>query len=867
MTDVWTAEWLASSAQPALDASAVRWGGKGRGLLRLVAGGFQVPEFFILSSDVMVKAQETGQLCADFPGLKETLALALKKLPDAPVAVRSSAAEEDGDRFSLAGQFDTFLGVPKDVDQVADKVVACWVSLQGERATAYRQQHGLSSERARMAVVVQTMVPAERSVVIFSGNPATGDADEVVVSSVWGLGAALVSGDTEGDTEIFTPDGSLKSRSTGSQARYHTLLAGGEIAELALPSERLGQPVLSPANRQAARRLARNIAEHFDRPVDIEASFLGDTLWVLQARPITTPLSRHRLLWDNSNIVESYDGVTTPLTFSHACNAYRLVYTQFGRLLGVPRSTYDRHERQMMTYIGLLNGRVYYNLLMWYLSMAHLPGYAFTRGAMENMMGVRESLNVELPEAGAPLEKWTKDFPRLVWMLLRGLWAFGTLQVRVNRFWSNFEHVYAQWHQHNFDTWETPRLMALYHELVVKVLHRWEAPILTDVGAMLSMAALQKALKAWVAGDDDWVGPLLVATGDIESTRPTERLMEIAGFLKASPAALALLQGDDAAFWPGLHKNTELTPILKMLEDWLACYGDRAMGELRLEAPTPREEPAMVVPLLRTYVALEQKRGGAGPESAMEATQRAESRLHEVLQGRPVRGWVVRCLLHWTRQHVRNRENMRFARTRLTGVLRRLFKAVGRDLVQVGILRRPDDVFFLSVEELTAYVDGRSITRDLGALADMRRREYAEYPAQEPPDRFVTIGLPAVKVPVAQTLNSDEMVLQGTPCSPGEVEAPIRIIRHPSEGGALQGEIVVAARTDPGWVALYPAAKGLLVEKGSVLSHSAIVAREMGLPTIVGIPGLCQRLRGGERVHMDGKTGVVRIVDGEGNSV
>lgn len=863
MTVAWPVDWVAASGSPLQDANPSRWGGKGVGLLRLAAGGFQVPEFFVLSADVLVAAQSTGRVDLTLPGFKELLEAELKKLPEGPVAVRSSAAEEDGSQFSLAGQFDSFLGVAREVDAVANKVAACWASLHNERATAYRARHGLSSKQARMAVVVQTMVPAERSVVIFSGNPATGDADEVVVSSAWGLGDSLVSGAVDGDTDVFAPDGTLRSHTAGSQRRYHTLLGDGAVAEFELPPERAGAPVLSPANRQAARLLARATAEHFDRPMDIEAAFLGDTLWVLQARPITTPLSRHRLLWDNSNVVESYDGVTTPLTFSHASNAYRLVYTQFGRLLGVPHAIYAAHERQMQTYVGLLNGRVYYNLLMWYLSMAHLPGYAFTRGAMENMMGVRESLNVELPAAGEPLAKWTQDFPRLVWMIGRTCWAFVTLNTRLASFWTNFEKVYTTWHHHAFEKWETARLIDLYHELLVKVLHRWEAPILTDVGAMVSMAALQKALKAWVPEGADSVGALLVADGDIESTRPTQRLMEIAVMIKASPSASAALAGDSSRFWTDLQADASSTAIVEALQDWLARYGDRAMGELRLEAPTPREHPEMVVPFLRNYLAMPEVDPGRMLETEAQSRQAAELKLEEGLQGRPLQRWVVQRLLRWTRLHVRNRENMRFARTRLTGVLRRLFKAVGQDLVRVGVLRAPEDVFYLSVDELTAYVDGRSLTRDLGALASLRRQEFVQFAQQEPPDRFVTLGLPLQRVPEVERLSENVATLRGTPCAPGVVEAPTCLIRNPSEGLSLNGEILVAARTDPGWVALYPAAKGLLVEKGSVLSHSAIVAREMGLPTIVGIPGLCQRLQGGERVHMDGKTGVIRIVHEE----
>jgi pyruvate,water dikinase len=195
--------------------------------------------------------------------------------------------------------------------------------------------------------------------------------------------------------------------------------------------------------------------------------------------------------------------------------------------------------------------------------------------------------------------------------------------------------------------------------------------------------------------------------------------------------------------------------------------------------------------------------------------------------------------------------------------VRRLFTAVGRDLAARGVLAQADDVYYLTVDELTAYVDGRSVTRDLAALAALRRAEFEAYHAEEPPERFVTVGLPH-RHPIAPAPadGPSDGALAGTPCCAGVVEGPTRLIRDPDSDMTLRGEILVAPRTDPGWVALFPAAAGLLVERGSVLSHSAIVARELGLPTIVGIPGLCKRLDHGQRVRMDGASGRIEVLEG-----
>ncbi|MEB3198776.1 MAG: PEP/pyruvate-binding domain-containing protein [Candidatus Sericytochromatia bacterium] len=855
--------WFASPEDTAVELAVACWGGKGTGLLRLVRAGFAVPEFVVIGADLFREWQRRGAPEPLDGELRKVVSEALASLPVGPLAVRSSAVEEDGDRLSLAGQFESFLGVGHDLDAVSAAVLGCWKSLHGERASAYRRRHGLSPSQAAMAVVVQVMVPADRALVLFTGNPINGDPDEVLVSSVWGLGDALVNGATEGDTDVLSRDGRLLRHTGGEQSLLRTLQSDGGVTELSLPAERVGCAVLGSEHRRAIHELAQAVRASFGRPMDVEAAFSGDQLLVLQARPITTPMSQHRMLWDNSNIVESYDGLTLPLTFSHASLAYRLVYTQFGRLLGVPRRIHDEHEREMSTYIGLHRGRVYYNLLIWYLSMAHLPGFSFTRSAMENMMGVRESLNIELPPAGDPLRKWTHDLPRLLAMVIRTGWAYLTLGARIQAFWARFDRVYQTWRRETFEGWETARLVNLYHQLVVEVLHHWEAPILTDVGAMVCMASLQRCVARWLPHEDGLVGALLVSSGEIESTEPTRRLMAIAQQVRQQPVAAALLTAEPADFLPSLAVRPETQPLAQALQAWLDAYGDRTMGELKLENPTPRDQPALIVPLLRNYVALPSAEASA--ETVLQGGVRtaAEARLAAGLKGRPVRAWWVRKLLNWTRLHVRNRENMRFARTRLTGVLRRLFTAAGRDLAAVGVISRAEDVFYLTVDELTALVDGRSVTRQMSALVELRRADYAGFADDVVPDRFVTRGLPLLYVPPAPTASDAPDTLQGTPCCAGLVEAATRCILNPQQDGNLNGEILVTARTDPGWVALYPAASGLLVEKGSVLSHSAIVAREMGLPTIVGVPGLCQHLADGQRVHMNGGTGTIRILSEE----
>ncbi len=874
------------STDPAIDRRQV--GGKGASLLQIEAWGLEVPPFFIVPAalyEAIVAGHDLGKSPSE---RRETIAhLALEpsvfarlvagvrgelaRLPRGTVAVRSSACDEDGMEASFAGQLDTFLHVEDHPEAIARAIVGCWQSLYSDRGMAYRTRLGLPLEGLSMAVVVQTMVLADRSWVGFSANVLTRDPSEMLVSAARGLGEGLVSGAVDADRYVLEAStGGVLSRETADQE--HMVVPNGDagVATMEVPDELRGLSVLSDDACRAIHEMLRTAADRLGCPVDVEGAFQGDTIYCLQVRPITTPVGGRKLLWDNSNIVESYSGVTTPLTFSFASRSYQTVYTLFGRMLGVPFHVGEERERSTHAYLGLIQGRVFYNLLTWYESLAMLPGFAFSRGAMESMMGVRESLDYRLPPASSGLERWTRDMPRMLGMIARIVWHFARIDHVVRRFDLRIARSLEDLTDETFEGWSAERCLDRFEQQVNETTRHWQAPILTDMGAMLCYATLRRLCERWLGADGALQNDLLAGEGGLESTQPTRRLMQMAARLRGHAAARRALEASPAPFFQMVETDPTLADLRADLADWMRRYGDRGMNELKLEEPSLREKPDFVAVMLRNYLAT-----GATDLEALEARERAvrsaaEERADAALSSHPLRRFLFRKVLGWTRKHVRNRENLRFARTRMFGAVRRLFRAIGADWTRQGVLGSVDDIFYLTVEEIVAYVDGRSVTRNLRALVDLRRAEFEAFRAVEPDERFATFGLPHVleryvghaRMSAQHGLGPDELV--GTPCCPGQVEARTRLVREPGDDLRLAGEILVAPRTDPGWVALYPAVSGLLVEKGSILSHSAIVAREFGLPTIVGMKGLCARLDRGQRVRMDGTSGRVVIL-GEDN--
>ena len=825
---------LASSAEAVNAALPV--GGKARALAALTAHGFPVPDWFVVLPEA---AQEKN-----FPAVLD--AAVGEWFPTGTLlAVRSSASDEDGAQHSFAGQLESFLHVPRV--EAAARVAEVWRSGAGERLGAYRRERGLSEAVTVPAVIVQRMVPAAAAGVAFGIDPVTGRREATVISAVRGSGDKLVGGETNAETWEVDRAGTI-----------HALHPGPEV-------------VLTRTQVAAVAALARKCGRHFERPQDIEWAFddMGK-LWLLQSRPVTgldtlPEADGTFAIWDNANIAESYGGVTTPLTFSFARRVYEAVYRQFCRLLGVPERKIEAHDGTFRRMIGLVHGRVYYHLLNWYRVLALLPGYRFNRAFMEGMMGVKDALP---PEAASELAREQGSAPTLT---ARGWDALALGRATVGVIWSAWrlprqtEAFYARLNEAlrepapALDTWRTDELAAYYHELERRLLRRWDAPLVNDFFAMIAFGLLRRLAAKWYGDvDGNLANTLLADTGNIVSVEPVRLLREMAQIAARTPEIAAMLRAESVpAIRGALTRQPELA---EKCEAYLARFGDRCLEELKLETPTLQDNP------LGLYRAVGQL--AAAPSSSATSSEPAPPPTQPAaLPGLWWRRAIFRWVLRLARDRVRGRENLRFERTRIFGRVRRIFVEIGRRLHAAGKLGEARDVFYLTIDEVLGFVDGTAASTDLRGLVATRRAEFAAY-RHEPalPGRFVTRGAvhlghsfeAAAPMPTGPDVSPDAEERRGLACCAGTVRGRARVVLDPRNAEILPGEILVARRTDPGWVLLFPAAAGLVVEHGSLLSHSAIVARELKLPAVVSVPGLTDWLHTGDLIELDGATGSVR---------
>lgn len=902
-----------AAAPTAADRASL--GGKARNLVRLAAMQQPVPAWFVIPAEAFDAALAAGGAAArvearladvrdagtaaaasralralvlELPvpdALRSEIAAAVRRLAAGgeDVAVRSSAVGEDAAGQSYAGLHDSFLFVRGD-PAILEAIRGVWASAYSERALAYRLERKLPLTGIRMAVVVQRMIDGATSGVAFTANPVSGDTGEVVVSAVYGAGEGLVSAGLDADT--FTVD--KQTRAVGSQlaAKTEQLVrrpppAAG-LVRVPVPSAQQEAPALDEARLAAVVDAALAIERGFGRPQDIEFCFAADgRLHILQSRPITTvveygPAAGNHVIWDNSNITESYSGVTTPMTFSFIRRAYATVYHCFTDVMGVPAETVRQNQPVFANMLGLFRGQVYYNLLNWYRLVRLFPGFAYNKGFMESMMGVQEP--VELRGETRPpsrLRRWFVELPRLVRLVLRSCVNFLRIRALTRDFQANFQAHYRRWESMDFAVLPAHELMAVYREMEERLLGRWQAPIINDFYVMVFYGSLKKLCATW-CGDarGSLQNDLICGEGGIESTEPTRWLLRLAQQAQQHPELAALIRERPAEETAAqVLADPRFAAFAAEVGAYLARYGFRCMNELKLEELSLQERPAFLYTILRNYLAID--RPDALDTEAIERRERqirhaAEARAFAAVRARAGGWWklaLFRRVLRNARLGVRNRENMRFARTRIYGLLRRLLRALGGRLAAEGVLAAADDIFYLTLDECWDFVQGTAVTTDLAALAALRRAEFARYRAEtdrQPDDRFDTYGMAChlnrFKRRGAAAAAGGGGVLRGIGCCPGEVTGAVRVLRTPQDDLRLSGEILVAERTDPGWVPLYPSVSGILIERGSILSHSAIVAREMGIPTIVGIPALTATLRSGQRVRMDGAAGTVRVM-------
>jgi len=800
-------------------------GGKAASLARLADADFNPPAFFVIKADGF-RMGKNGPVAN--VGLKAELKTALAALGPGPFAARSSARQEDGAEHSHAGQFDTVLNVASG--QVFTAVRQVWASGFSETVQTYRRVKSGGKAEAP-SIIVQRMIDATCAGVAFSADPVTGQRDRVVISAISGLGEQLVSGEADGEDWQIGPD--------------NTLLHSPDTAT-----------VLTPKQAQQIADLARRTQAEFAAPQDIEWAFDTDGLHILQARPITTELlpeataDQTLTIFDNSNIVESYPGMVSPLTYSFALHIYSRVYRAFVGLLGVRPDTVAQNAAVFDNMLGRIDGRVYYNLVNWYRVLALLPGFSLNRAYMETMMGVSEPMPAEITDTIGPPP--ANGFGKVVEYLKLARVASGLLwqAIRLPRTRRRFYERLNAALNSGFDVAGAgPSALATeYRKIESTLLDRWDAPLINDFFCMIAFGASRNLMEKWLGSKGLLLhNDVMIGQGDIVSAEPAQRIAKMGAMVRRAGIADALVSD-------GLAASDAHPDVAQEIQSYLDKFGDRCTEELKLESIPLSDDPTTLLYAI----------SASAERETTTRHQVAKPNWGALFSGRPIKRILARWIISWTKARVRDRENLRFERTRIFGHARRVFLAIGREFAARGLLSEQRDVFHLTTQEILGAIEGFSLSPDLKSIVALRKAEDAASAQRPDPPERIQIRGPAIAPIWDATVKPDtdnSTTRTATGCSAGQVQAKACIIRDPRTQKLNPGDILVARHTDPGWIAVFSNASAIVVERGSLLSHSAIVARELGIPCVVGLKDATNWIQDGEMLNVDGATGVVERCD------
>jgi pyruvate,water dikinase len=825
-----TATYIRTLEDEGLGLSEI--GGKGRSLARLATAGLPVPDGFHITTAAYdafvtehhlrdrIKAQldqadaETPEHAADgiaalftdrtVPRQIAAAALAAyRRLGSPPVAVRSSATAEDLPNASFAGQQESFLNVIGD-DQLLAAVRGCWASLWTARAISYRARHKIAHDTVSLAVVVQEFVNADASGITFTAHPVTGDDSMIEINAAWGLGEAIVGGQV-------SPDMFTVARSSGQVTR----------TMINTKPDQQGPPALSPSQVSRLFDLALMIEDLFDDPMDIEWCRVGDQIFILQARPITTavhpdPWNDSRtgdFLWTNTNVGEAIPDVMTPATWSMV----QVFLTDAMATASIP------------PYVGYgrIGGRIYLNLsVMMTLSAVVGVNEKRYRSLTEEVFG-RLPADLEIP----PVEARRLDVVRAV--LPMGLHVLGEARrdVKVlDSYLAEHPALCARRRAEIGTVTDPVELADLWVDVLSPEFHRvsWMLSAATRSSGA-SFVTTRKRLQRLV--------------GDAAANALTAGLAGEAGQL----ASLGLLDGLEQVAEGEIDRET-----------FNQRYGHRGPHEFEISLPRPGEDPKWVERQLARRADLATSYRGL-----LDAQEHKRAQAWAELERRhPVQARILHHQLRGWAKISRDRERARSEVIRYFWVLRAYALKAG-ELTGLGA-----DIFFLDKTEILRILEGETIS---AKLIKQRSWAYQSYSALPPYPALIRGAFNPYAWAADPNRRSDlfvegstsqaEIAVRGFPGSAGVVQAPVRVLRDAADGAALQaGEVLVTTITNVGWTPLFPRAAAVVTDVGAPLSHAAIVARELGIPAVVGCGNATMRLKTGDQVRVDGTAGTVEVL-------
>ncbi|GAA4517370.1 phosphoenolpyruvate synthase [Actinoallomurus oryzae] len=755
-------------------------------------------------------------------------------------AVRSSATAEDLPTASFAGQQDSYLNIT-GLPAILRHVRRCWASLFTERAVTYRRRHGFDHRKVRMAVVVQRMVFPDAAGVLFTADPVTSNRKIATVEAGWGLGEALVSGLAAGD--VFTVrDDQVLTTAVAAKPRSVQASPGGGTREAPVEPQRREQPALTDAQVVRLVRLGRRIEAHFGRPQDIEWCLTGEDFHILQSRPITTlfPIPATDDQDDHIYLSVGHQQMMTDAMRPLGLSLWQLT---------TPSPMHEAGGRLFVDVVPILATPAGRAGLLQTLGRAD----PLTRDALQTVLDRRGFLR-SLPDddsgtapAGDPPAPIATDPAVVTRLIRRNQESVATLRREIQEL-------------------SGPALL----DFILADIAELKRTLFSPQSHQVIMAAME---AAWWLNDhlETWLGEKNAADALTQSvphnvtSQMGLALLDVADTIRPHTDVVAFLRRvvdegrDGDAFLPELAGLTGGPEARDAIRGYLEEYGMRCAGEIDITRTRWSENPAALVPTLLGNI--DNFEPGAGRRrfaQGLQESRRKERELLGRLRALPDgehKAAETKRMIDRVRTFAGYREYPKYGMvSRYLAYKQALLREADR-LVHTGVLREREDIFFLRFQELQHVV--RTGDADAGLIA-ARREAFRSQEALTPP-RVLTSDGEAVNGHYRRD-DAPPGALAGLPVSAGTIEGRARVVTDMARADLQAGDILVTAYTDPGWTPLFVTAAGLVTEVGGLMTHGAVIAREYGLPAVVGVERATRLIRDGQRIRVHGTDGYVQIL-------
>lgn len=797
-------------------------------------------------------------------------------LANGPVVVRSSACGEDSAEAAFAGQLDSFLEIGT-LDAALDALKRCWASYWSHRSLAYQLARHVQLDG--MGVLVQRQVDASFAGVLFTRDLTDAPAPRMVAEYCQGLADQLVSGSIIPRSLTISWDGRIDGVDSGSAS------SDDALSDDALGHEHI--PSLSSDVIEGLAQVGRKLEEEFGDPQDIEwAVDRRDKLHIVQSRPITALVDSNRpnsVVWSNANVNENFPDPVCPLLYSIASVGYYHYFRNLGIVFGINADRIDEMEYPLRNIIGVHGGRIYYNLTNIHAVLRAAPCGEFLAESFNQFVGASPTARTDdsaKDQKQGRLSRW-RELARIG---RRVLGCFRSMEHRISRFESTVDLFAKDAHVAQLDQCNGTELLALWRRFM-EIRCQWTDASLADAASMISYGLTQRFLATEFKEEEDQAiaNRLLTGLCDIVSGLPTEKLWSLSRNIRANNALQELLCNQPASeVWDEIQTNPDYRLVREGLDEFLERWGFRCSGELMLTIPSYQEDPVALLEMLRAFCMQTGESPGELLERQQENRQEETERVLQALTKRPITKWlpfprksfVARRLIRWTQRSVGYRERARLKQALLYSRYRRLALVVGQHFTEWGYLNSADDIFYLAHSEVESLLAGSSMfPLETPSLADLRRHAHEPLDAVSPPDRLELAPGESWHCHLFDDTNDyqsnecgsgDQLATQmrGQGVCGGAIVGRAVVLTDPTQFDEVdQGDILVTRQTDPGWGPILFLVKGLVMERGGMLSHGAIIAREFGIPSVVDVRQATDRIVTGSTIRVDGDRGLVEILD------